>query len=290
MGNASHPSTAQLDSGRLESVRGRINFARRAPDENASAAATPIGFDLPMVSYEVTVRNARLLVNELSLDREGFKLVEHKASSVNEPDLEIMAQKYLDQMVPFIKDYFNASKVVTTDIGGVAIRSLDDSAPRAWGGKNQRTLKNFGAGFAHVDYSPVACPMIAARDSQLQGIEINGYSRLMIIQAWRALSPPPQDFPLAFCDASSILPSDLFAAYQRSYGVNIQTWFLHHNPAHRWYYLPEMTTDEFFLFKGYDSDAHYDPRSAHATFDNRPAYPNAKPRRSIEARFYVYYE
>lgn len=292
MGTAIQASSeAKEGRDQLECVQGRMNFARRTSDENAPAAATPEGFDLPMVSYEVSIRDARPIVNDLSLDREGFKLVKHKASSVSEPDPEIMAQKYLAEMVPFIKDYFNASRVATVDVGGVTVRSIDESSvPRAWGGKNQRTLRNFGAGFAHVDYAPVACPVVAARDAQLQGMEIRPYSRLMIIQAWRALSPPPQDFPLAFCDASSILPADLFETYQRKYGTSIRTLFLHHNPAHRWYYVPELNSDEFFMFKGYDSDTHYDPRSAHAMFDNRHAYPNAKPRKSVEARFYVYYD
>ncbi|WP_247483753.1 CmcJ/NvfI family oxidoreductase [Bradyrhizobium sp. 15] len=292
MGNAVQASSkAQLDRDQLQCVQGRIGFARRTPNEDAPAADTPDGFELPMVSYDVTIRNARPVVNDLSLDREGFTVVKHKSSSLNERDPEIMAQNYLDEMVPFIKDHFNASWVNTVDVGGVAIRSLEDNAaPRAWGGKSQRTVKNFSAGNAHIDYSPVACPRVAARDAQLQGIEIRPYSRLMIIQAWRTFSEPPQDFPLAFCDASSIVPGDLIEAYQNKYGAKIQTWFLHHNPAQRWYYLPDMTADEFFLFKGYDSNAHYDPRSAHSAFDNRRALPNAKPRKSIEARFYVYYD
>ncbi|MCC8968590.1 hypothetical protein H8A95_41515 [Bradyrhizobium sp. Pear76] len=244
-----------------------------------------------MVSHEVEIRNARPIVNELSLDREGFILIQHKASSVTESDPVILAEKYQHEMLPFIKDYFNASRVTTVDVGGVTVRSLDEaSETRAWGGKNQRTVRNRGAGFAHVDYSPVAAPMIAARDSQLQNIEIRGYSRLMIIQAWRALSPPPQDFPLAFCDASSIPPADLVHVFQNKYGISIGALFPHYNPAHRWYYLPDMTPDELFLFKGYDSDAHYEPRSAHSAFDNRRAYPNATPRKSIETRFYVYYD
>jgi hypothetical protein len=112
----------------------------------------------------------------------------------------------------------------------------------------------------------------------------------MIIQTWRALSPPPQNFPLAFCDASSLSEQDFLDTYYRNYGVTHKGWVLHHNPAHRWYYMPDMTADEFFLFTGYDSKTHHRPWSAHAAFDNRPAYPDAKPRESVESRFYVYYE
>ena len=44
------------------------------------------------------------------------------------------------------------------------------------------------------------------------------------------------------------------------------------------------------LFKGYDSVDGCNPRCPHAAFDNRRATPDAHPRRSIEARFNVYFE
>ena len=63
-----------------------------------------------------------------------------------------------------------------------------------------------------------------------------------------------------------------------------------YNPSQRWYYLPEMTPDELYLFKGYDSNVHYKPWAPHSAFDNRKKYPEALPRESVETRFYVYYE
>jgi hypothetical protein len=107
---------------------------------------------------------------------------------------------------------------------------------------------------------------------------------------WRPLSPPPQNFPLAFCDASSIPPEDLHNARYYRFGEANRALFLHYNPNHRWYYLPEMTPDELFLFIGYDSDQHDRSRAAHAAFDNREKYPDAIPRESIEGRFYLYYD
>src|SRR5215472_4083821 len=119
---------------KLQCTRGKMSFARRAADESAPAGVTPKGFSIPLVNYEVTVRDARPIVNKLSLDREGFVLVQHKANSVTEPDPEIMTRNYLDEMKSFIKDYFNATWVAGVDVGGVTLRSVDpDSAPRAWG-------------------------------------------------------------------------------------------------------------------------------------------------------------
>ncbi|KRP91011.1 hypothetical protein AOQ73_25045 [Bradyrhizobium pachyrhizi] len=286
-------SSAPLSRHQLECVQGEICFARRTPDEEGEATTPTPGYDFPKVVHDVTIRSARPIADELSLDKEGFVRIQHKVACVNERNPDILRKKYLEEMVPFIKDYFKASWVQTVDLGGVTIRSIggDSFARPADEKETKATVRGIWAGYAHIDYAPVAGPTIAARDSQLQGIEIRPYSRLMIIQAWQAISPPPQDIPLAFCDASSIEDGDLFETYFRSkFGVTHRSRVLHYNPSHRWYYLPEMTSDEFVLFKGYDSEVHYHRWSAHAAFDNRRAYPNAKPRESIESRFYVYYE
>lgn len=297
MENAQRSSSkARVNRDQLRCVQGQIGFARRTPDEQAPTAVTPVGYDIPFVGHDVTIRDARPIVDELSLDREGFSLIPHKMSC-DERDPETFKKKYLEEMVPFIKDYFNASWVATVDLGGVTLRSIGgnsffrggsvtDGADEA----GKRAVRNFGAGYAHCDYAPVAGPQIAARDNQLQGNEIRSYSRLMIIQTWRALSPPPQDFPLAFCDSSSILDDDLVEVPQTKYGATIRIWLPYYNSAHRWYYFPDMTRDELILFKGYDSKVHYKSRSAHSAFDNRHTTPNAKPRESVETRFYVYYD
>lgn len=125
MGNAKRASsTLRVNRDQLESVQGQINFARRTLDEKAPERAPPPGLDCPMVNYDVTIRNARPIVDELSLDTEGFILIQHKVSCVNERDPEILRKKYLEEMIPFIKSYFNASWVTTVDLGGLTIRSF----------------------------------------------------------------------------------------------------------------------------------------------------------------------
>jgi hypothetical protein len=282
---------AAIDIDRLNRVHGQIAFARRTADEQAPEAVSPGGYeDVPMVFYDVPIRNARPVLGELSLEREGFLVVRHKISCIQEKDPQVLRNKYVEEMVPFIKDYFKASWVMALDHGGVTLRSVPSNfVHRGVATQQEKTVRTWGAGFAHIDFSSVAGPMEAARDCQRQGVEIKAYSRLMVIQVWHATSPPPQNYPLAFCDASSIAPDDLHETRYRKYDVESRSWALRHSPAQRWYYLPDMTADEFYLFKGYDSDTHHRPWSAHATFDNRVAYPNANTRESIEARFYVYY-
>jgi hypothetical protein len=277
----------------LESVQGRIGFARRSLDERAPAVPPEVvgtSTSKDVVSYEVTIRNARPIVDELSLDREGFTLVHHPLSCVGERDPEVLRDRYLDEVVPFIKDYFKASWVVPRR-DGVIIRDRGDAAfPPEPDKTDHGLVRRQVAGHAHMDYSPVAGPMLAALQDQMQGLPIQAYSRLMIIQAWQVLSLPPQDFPLAICDGSTVLDTDLVEEVYDGYGLRHYKLGVHYSPLQRWYYFPNMTPDEFILFKGYDTDDTRSARAAHSAFDNRHASPNAVPRVSIESRYCVYYD
>lgn len=273
-------SSARVTRDQLERVHGKMAFARRSPEEEASIVSFPGYENVHLVRYdEVTIRNVRPMVDQLSLDKEGFVLVQHENSCASQRDTGIVRDRYLEEMIPFIKEYFNASWVVPRR-DGVVVRSGERSVPGAKG----------IAGVAHIDYAPISARMVAARQSQLQGIPIRSYSRLMIIQAWRALSPPPQDVPLAICDASSVLDTDIVVHdYSSENGAEWKSAVLHYSPGYRWYYFPEMTSDELLLFKGYDSVENLNAQAAYAAFDNRRAHPNAEPRESIEAQFFVYY-
>ncbi|TYL69985.1 CmcJ/NvfI family oxidoreductase [Bradyrhizobium cytisi] len=182
-------------------------------------------------------------------------------------------------MIPFIKDYFNASWVVAHQQSFVVRDGSGKSSPKGcepvvW---------------AHLDFAPIAGPMFAALVDQSEGVPTRPYSRLMIAQTWHALSPPPQDCPLAFCDGASVHDTDSVVVNYRFFNTTTKLSVMHFNPAQRWYYFPEMTADEFILFKGYDSEVCCNAKAAHAAFDNRRAYPNAKPRVSVEGRFLVYF-
>ncbi|MGY2843427.1 hypothetical protein ACVIWU_006696 [Bradyrhizobium sp. USDA 4509] len=290
MGNAKQASqTAKANRDNLESVQGQINFARRTSDEKAPEVALSKLFPNmlfghihnppAMVSYDITIRNARPIVNELSLDREGFTLIQHKTSCANSRDPEVMHNRHLEEMIPFIKNYFNASWVVARRQGVISRSAVGSSIP---------TVKE-PIVWAHIDYAPIVGPVIAAIASQSQGVPIRSYSRLMIIQTWQALSPPPQDFPLAFCDGASVHDTDIDVVDYTFLGDELKLGIVHFNPAQDWYYFPEMSADELILFKSYDSEARCNPMTAHSAFDNRRAHPSAKPRESLEARFFVYY-
>src|SRR5436853_971050 len=91
----------------LERVQGRLGFVEDAP-----AAAGELAYGVAQTSREVTVRNARPIQHELSLDAEGFVLARHETAFAHERDPQVISTKYVDELVPFIKDYFRASSVI----------------------------------------------------------------------------------------------------------------------------------------------------------------------------------
>ncbi|MHB0773015.1 CmcJ/NvfI family oxidoreductase [Bradyrhizobium sp. 1.29L] len=273
-----------VDRDALDCVRGVTGFARRAVDEVGLGSMTTAAHNVPMVNHEIVIRDARPIEEELSLDREGFVLVKHEARSLSEVDRETKCDRYIEELTPFIKEYLKASWVVPRRRGVILRDRSVEAIPRDF------TRVGGPANYAHMDYSPIAGPMMAALANEEQGTKTRSYSRLMIIQTWRAFSPPPQDFPLALCDASSVSGGDLLQTDYQTRGIVQKYWLPYYNPNHRWYYFPNMMPNELLLFKGYDSERHFEPATAHTAFDNRPAFPNANPRESIDARFFVYFD
>ncbi|WP_130217193.1 CmcJ/NvfI family oxidoreductase [Bradyrhizobium genosp. SA-3] len=204
-------------------------------------------------------------MNELSLDREAFILIQHKTAFAKERDPEIVRNRYVeDEMVPFIKDRFKASWVVSKR-DAVFIRRA--GAPVIAGDVTSIVgVRAASIGAAHIDYAPVAGPMLAARENQMRDLPIRLYSRLMIIKTWRAVSPPPQDNSLAVCDSSSVPNTDVLAQSFTDKQTGVTWRAPYYNPLHCWYYFPNMTPDELIVSKSYDSEQNC--KVIHSGFDN----------------------
>jgi hypothetical protein len=107
--------------------------------------------------------------------------------------------------------------------------------------------------------------------------------------AWRVLTPPPQDIPLAVCDARGISTSDLVDAdlITDTPGMpesSIVVVLLRYSPCHRWWYFSNMDRDEVLVFKSYDSDPDQPRQVPHSAFKNPGCPPGITPRASIEMR------
>jgi hypothetical protein len=141
----------------------------------------------------------------------------------------------------------------------------------------------------HVDHTAKSGPQ-RVRDLLPDEAEELLKGRVQVINLWRPIRGPLQDFPLAVCDAGSVsfedlVPSDLI--YPHRVGETYQVLY---NPAHRWYYVPEMQVEEALLLKCFDSKTDGRARFApHSAFSDPTSPSDAAPRESIEVRTLVFH-
>jgi hypothetical protein len=136
-----------------------------------------------------------------------------------------------------------------------------------------------------VDISDATAEIFARRAAP----QARGLARFAHLNVWRVISPPPQDVPLAVCDAGSISAHDLIAADAVFDTPGQPEWSFEglvfaHNPAHRWHWFPDMSRDEVLVFKTHDSARERAHCVPHVAFDNPSCGTDAPPRASIEMR------
>jgi hypothetical protein len=241
----------------------------------------------------VCIHNARREPKPLTLKTSGFELVHHECR-VDFYDQQQIDSLYAAEVERVLRDLTGADEVAL--FGGVR-RNVARPQGRVFNAATD----------VHVDYSTAEARRAARGLLGLGAKAPLHYRRFMAINLWRAISDPPQDQPLAVCDAMSVVtqsgvpntrilvnvlpPPETMSRElppddaERSHG-----WLFHFDPAHRWYYYPDMTRDELLLFKLYDSTEMGPWRCPHASFVN-PAVPaGVPPRESYEIRSFLYFK
>ncbi len=163
---------------------------------------------------------------------------------------------------------------------GPAIPRFSERSPRSGKLDNSRPAR-----FAHVDVSDATAAAFA-RQAAPADCTVRRYVHFNV---WRCISAPPQDVPLALCDARSVAAAELIAADAVFDSPGRPEWSFEgivvaHNPAHRWHWFADMTIGEALVFKTHDSDAAYAHCVPHVAFDNPLADAATPPRASIEMR------
>jgi hypothetical protein len=226
--------------------------------------------------HRVMVHDARPLVADLSLDREGFELAEQRSAVCDFYDEDELRRVYYPEAERLVARYTGALRVIIFDH---TIRR------RQWGAEDRAAgMPRQPATRVHNDYTERSAPQ---RIRDLMGDEADALlgRRYEFINVWRPIRGPLRDAPLAMCDARSVSPGDMVASdliYRDRKG---EIYLMQHNPKQRWYYVPEMRADEVLLLKCYDSAR--DGRavlSPHGAFEDPTAPADVLPRESIELR------
>lgn len=265
----------------LKGIQAPVNFTAPMDEKPYSYNYDPgPGIALRNTTEEeraIAVHDGRGL--SLSLDREGFALVEHQTSAADLYDEEIIRTVYYPECEALMKQATGAKKVVAFDH---IVRNAAKSGPGS-------TVK-MPAGRVHNDYTAWSAPQ---RVRDLMGDEATELlkHRFAINNVWRPIAGPLLRSPLVLCnsqtlDYDNLLPSDL--RYPDRTG---ETYAVTYNPNQRWYYFPKMQPDEAILISCYNSSRQRAARfSAHGAFDDPSTPENAPPRESIEVRTLVFFD
>ena len=227
----------------------------------------------------VEIRNGRPLAGRFSLDENGFEFVQHATRVADFFDADQLKTVYYAEVEQLIKDVSGAARVVVFDH---TLRSGDEA-------EREARLVREPVLSVHNDYTEWSGPQRIRELLPDEAGELLKH-RFAIIQVWRAINRPIRANPLAIADARSLAPADLIAA-ERRYPHRVgETYQVRYNPAHRWFYFPQMRRDEALVFKVYDSQQDGQARfTAHTSFVDPTSPPNAPPRQSIEARTLAFF-
>jgi len=225
------------------------------------------------------IRDARPLVGHLSLDENGFVLVEQRTAVTDFFDTAQLEALYYPEIQRLIQTVSGASRVVVFDH---TLRSGDATEQRA------RKIRE-PVLWAHNDYTEWSGPQ-RVREILPAEAERLLQHRFAIIQVWRPIDKPIESNPLALLDARSVSTRDLLAA-ERRYPHRVgETYQLLYNPEHRWFYFPQMRREEAVVFKVYDSQPNVPARfTPHTSFVDPATPANAPPRQSIEVRTLAFF-
>jgi hypothetical protein len=227
----------------------------------------------------VVIHNGRPHVQELALDRDGFRFIRHDTKVADFFNEDEIKRVYYPEMEALVKAESGAKRVVVFDH---TLRTADDELREAR--KIREVVRR-----AHNDYTEWSGPQ-RVRDLLPQEADDLLSGRFAIIQVWRPIRHPVETFPLAICDARSVAFDD-FVISERIYpNRKGQTYAITYNPEHQWYWFPRMRRDEALVFKVFDSLKDGRARwTAHTAFDDPTAPPNARPRESIEIRTLAFF-
>ena len=238
---------------------------------------------LNVVQRAVPIEDARQRAIAPALDVEGFCIRAHHSEVGDFRNAEQIGRVHVEEVRQLLLAESGADHVRVNATGVLRFgeRSRDSGALN-----NSRPAR-----FVHVDVSDATAADFYARSRPDNGRDAR---RAAQYNVWRVLTPPPQDVPLAVCDARSVSAADLIAAdamFDRDGAIvaRFEAWLLRHNPAQRWVYFSGMSREEVLLFKTHDTDpsaAHCVP---HGAFDDPDCPEGAQPRASIEMRGIAYW-
>jgi hypothetical protein len=239
--------------------------------------------DVTLDPRTVPITDGRTLSERPNLAREGFELFEHRTAVADFRDDAEVARLYPGEIEALIRIATGADVVVVT---GPAILRFGERSAEAGSRDNSNAAR-----LVHIDTSDATAAQFAQSAAPKSE---RGFRRIAQHNIWRTFSGPPQDVPLAVCDARTVAAEDLVPAdamFDRNGKIDwsFEALLLRHNPAHRWCFFSDMTRDEVLVFKRHDTDESAPRHAPHSAFTDPRVPADTTPRASVEMRTIAYW-
>ncbi|MFZ9039032.1 MAG: CmcJ/NvfI family oxidoreductase [Gammaproteobacteria bacterium] len=240
--------------------------------------------DQPMNIVTVEVDDARqreddALRDEFGQHPSGFELLEFPTVVDSFLDPAQIETVYEAEIANFLKAVTGCYRVHIFDH---TVRASDPEL---------REIKNIRepAYLVHNDYTSNS-GFVCLQENLGEDAASLAQGRFQIINVWRPLVDPVEDFPLALCDARSLTTEDLVDTERRAPNHVGEIQLALHDPRQHWYFYSQMRPPEVLLFKTFDSiDGGVHPCSIHSAIRLPDAPADARPRESVETRAFVFY-
>ena len=194
--------------------------------------------------HEMAIRNGRPLRDTFKLDTHGFVFADHHTKVKDFTDEAERKRVYDPEVAELIRKHSGASEVLVFDH---TIRVGDEKVQQATGARPP--VKG-----VHNDYTEKSAPRRLREIVGDAEAERRFKKRWAIIQVWRPIRGTVMIDPLGICDGRTI-PQKGFILVQRRYKDRTgEVYHIAYNPAHVWYYFPQMKRNEALVFKVFDSD------------------------------------
>jgi hypothetical protein len=231
---------------------------------------------------DIVIHDARPMIDQLDLDRQGYDLVHFETAVQDFYDREEVERVYYPEMEALIKRETGASRVVIFDhtprIDNTAAQDADKVRGPATVVHNDFTIQSAEQRVRDLFPADQAEALLAKRFGS--------------INVWRPIRGPVENAPLMICGWDDIADEDLIVSERHYPGGRVgRIYHVAYNPTQSWFYFPHMQRDEVVLLKCYDSLEDGTARwTAHGSFQMPSAGPDTPPRESIEIRSMIFWD
>jgi hypothetical protein len=244
---------------------------------------------MPADERVVVFHDMRGAADPPALDREGFCLTRQPTSVTDFSDPDQILTRYLPEIGALVRRLMG-TQAVFLQPNWVFRGDNKEIATEAVNERNRvTTMKTHGV--LHADYyERETAEALASMSMNAADVVERPRGRLVGINTWRSISPPPQDRPLALLDRRTLEMADFVPAVINVPNAKLNALQASYNQRHRFCWWSDMTQDEILVFLQYEEGRGQPSTVMHTAFTDPRCPADTPPRQSIEARAYVFVE